>query len=55
MKPQWFTHQDIPFNDMWPDDKLWYNLMLNGKYFNGTFKFEGLTNLLEYEINEITK
>lgn len=55
MKPRWFKHQDIPYKDMWPDDKLWYSLMLNGKYFNGNFKFEGLTNLLEYEINEITK
>lgn len=53
MKPQWFKHEDIPYDTMWPDDKLWYSLMLNGKYFNGHFKFEGLTKLLDYNIDEI--
>ena len=52
MQPRWFKHSDIPFDQMWPDDKLWYHLMLTGKYFNGYFKFEGLTNLLHYDITE---
>lgn len=52
MRPQWFEHEKIPYDNMWPDDLLWYPLMLNGKYFNGYFKFEGITTLLDYTINE---
>ena len=54
MLPKWFTHSEIPFGDMWPDDVLWYPMMLNNQYFDGNFKFEGMTNLLEHNITERT-
>lgn len=33
MRPQWFKTDEIPFNDMWPDDKYWLPLFLDGKKF----------------------
>lgn len=29
-KPQWFSLQEIPYNQMWDDDKYWYPEMLLG-------------------------
>lgn len=37
MKPQWFSVDEIPYDDMWTDDKLWMPLLLNGKKFKGNF------------------
>jgi len=40
MKPQWFNEDEIPFNDMWPDDKFWMPLFLENKKFKGYFLFD---------------
>ena len=40
MKPQWFDIQEIPFQNMWPDDEFWFPYFLAGKRFNGTFHFD---------------
>ena len=52
MQPKWFASVDIPFDTMWPDDYLWYPLMLDGKYFDAYFLFEGLHKVLDYKITE---
>ncbi len=40
MRPQWFTHKDIPYKNMWPDDELWMPLLLDGKLFKGKIVIE---------------
>jgi len=35
MRPQWFKLGDIPYGDMWPDDKFWLPKLLNGTRFKG--------------------
>ena len=52
MRPKWFGYSQVPYDDMWPDDKLWYPMMFNNKYFDGHFKFEGMSNILEHSITE---
>ena len=52
MSPKWFEHDEIPFDKMWVDDVLWYPLMLQDKYFDAYFKFEGMEKLLSYKITE---
>ena len=52
MQPRWFDHKEVPFDCMWPDDYLWYPYLLNKKYFNAFFKFEGITKLLEHSVVE---
>ncbi|XP_032896692.1 7,8-dihydro-8-oxoguanine triphosphatase isoform X3 [Amblyraja radiata] len=53
MRPQWFDLDKLPFNEMWPDDSLWFPLMIQKKMFRGYFKFEGHNNILDYTLKEV--
>jgi hypothetical protein len=35
MRPQWFSEDQIPLSQMWPDDEHWLPLLLQGKKFLG--------------------
>lgn len=39
MRPQWFAIDQIPYSEMWPDDKFWLPAFLEGKSCNGAFHF----------------
>ncbi|HUB93251.1 MAG TPA: 8-oxo-dGTP diphosphatase [Verrucomicrobiae bacterium] len=52
MRPQWFHTSDIPFDQMWPDDKFWMPLLLAGKYFKGVAVIENNT-VKENTIHEV--
>lgn len=54
MKPQWFSVSEIPYTNMWEDDKYWLPLLLSGKSFNGTFHFDEENKLTEYTVMEHT-
>lgn len=43
MRPQWFKIKDIPYKQMWQDDKLWIPIMLNGKLFEAEITVDGDT------------
>ncbi|EFJ45375.1 nudix/7,8-dihydro-8-oxoguanine triphosphatase [Volvox carteri f. nagariensis] len=45
MRPQWFTHTDVPFDSMWADDLIWYPYLLRHEYFRGVFAFRQTTKL----------
>lgn len=53
MRPQWFTLDSIPYSDMWPDDKLWLPLLLDGKKFKGDITVEDNV-VREQSIVEVT-
>lgn len=56
MRPQWFSVDEIPFHAMWPDDRRWLPLLLQGKKFKGKFLFGKGDAILELnlcEVNEI--
>ncbi|XP_058425401.1 oxidized purine nucleoside triphosphate hydrolase [Diceros bicornis minor] len=53
MRPQWFQLDQIPFSDMWPDDRYWFPLLLQKKKFHGYFKFQGHNTILEYMLREV--
>lgn len=55
MQPQWYNVDKVPFASMWPDDPLWFPLMLNGSKFRGYFKFQGMSTILEYKLNKVDK
>jgi len=55
MKPQWFYIDEIPFTEMWPDDKFWMPLFLSGKKFKGKFLFGEADIILEQELMEVNE
>ncbi|OGZ45722.1 MAG: hypothetical protein A3C84_04470 [Candidatus Ryanbacteria bacterium RIFCSPHIGHO2_02_FULL_48_12] len=53
MRPQWFLHPEIPFQEMWADDRHWMPILLSGKNFMGRFLFSADHRLLEHDIHEV--
>ena len=39
--PLWTSVEDIPYDEMWADDRIWLPLMLRGEAFSGRFIFDG--------------
>lgn len=52
MRPQWFSFESIPYDDMWPDDRFWIPLFLAGKRFETRFLFGEGDAVLEQSITE---
>ncbi len=55
MKPQWFDIKNIPYDLMWPDDKFWLPLFLEGKKFRGRFLFDDYNKIVEHKIEIVKK
>jgi hypothetical protein len=52
MKPYWYNVSEIPYDKMWPDDKLWLPMALQGKSFMGRFDYEDDDTIIDYSIRE---
>ena len=51
MSPHWFSLDSIPYDRMWPDDKHWLPLVLDGKFVTAMFKLGGDQNsIIEQKI-----
>jgi len=37
---RWFGFEEIPYDEMWQDDRHWLPLLLEGKSFEGDFYFD---------------
>jgi len=37
---KWFNFEEIPFAEMWEDDRYWIPLLFEGKRFQGEFHFD---------------
>ena len=53
MRPQWFKIQDIPYNEMWIDDKYWLPLVLDNKVVEGSFTFNEKEELIDHTVKEL--
>lgn len=53
MLPKWYDVQDIPYEEMWVDDKIWLPLYLQKKKFKGTFLLRGMDEILNYKIEQL--
>ena len=40
MLPKWFKTKEIPFDEMWDDDKIWLPYVLEGKKLKADFIFK---------------
>ena len=54
MKPVWFYLDEIPFNQMWPDDVYWIPLFLKGKKFKGRFLFDSRNLIVDYKLSVVS-
>ncbi len=43
--PFWCPLSDVPYGRMWMDDRLWFPLMLNDRYFTSQYLFDDDTML----------
>lgn len=50
--PTWFLPEEIPYDNMWQDDKHWMPLVLAGEYFEGNFWFSQDLSLVKWNIRE---
>jgi len=49
--PHWVDTDDLPFEEMWDDDRYWLPLLLNGERFRGEFYFDSDgEEVLEYDL-----
>ncbi len=55
MIPKWFSVENIPYNQMFPDDKYWLPLILEGKKIKAYFDFDEEWNLLSKDIKELSE
>jgi hypothetical protein len=53
MRPQWFTIDAIPYDEMWPDDIHWLPVFLAGKKFRTKFLFGEGDAVLENHVLEV--
>ena len=53
MRPKWFPVADIPYNQMWDDDKFWLPLILKGEKIEADFTFKKGEILEKYNIKII--
>ena len=53
MCPKWFDITEIPYDNMFPDDKYWLPLILEGKKIKAYFHFDENWNILSKKIEDL--
>jgi len=48
--PLWVDVDEIPFEEMWEDDRIWLPVLLAGKRFSGRWIFDG-DRMLDYNLD----
>lgn len=52
MAPKWFRVGEIPYDNMWEDDRSWMPLFLEGKKFIGEYFFDPYNKIIRSELKE---
>lgn len=55
MAPAWFSLSEIPYEQMWKDDRYWFPLVLADKKVTGQFTFDAQENIVEQQLQEVSK
>jgi len=48
-KPLWVSLDDIPYERMWEDDRIWLPMLIRGELFQSRWIFDG-DRMLDYEL-----
>lgn len=54
MAPRWFSLDDVPYDDMWDDDRYWLERALSGEKLIGKFNFDAEDKLVKHDIKSVT-
>lgn len=54
MKPEWFHIDEIPYEQMWSDDRYWLPLLLKDREFRGNFVFGENNEIVRHYLKDIT-
>lgn len=49
-EPRWFRWGEIPYGEMWADDRIWLPLLLERKWFEGEFWFSVAGEMVDHTI-----
>jgi mutator protein MutT len=52
MTPKWHKIASIPYDQMWPQDRLWLPRVLAGEKLRGVFRYDNEDNPISSEITE---
>ena len=55
MNPKWFSKDELPFQDMWPDDIFWLPEVLKGNLLKAMFKFGEKDVVLDKKVNIVNE
>jgi 8-oxo-dGTP pyrophosphatase MutT (NUDIX family) len=50
MAPQWFDFSDIPYEQMWADDKYWLPKVLDGQFVEADFHFDDDNAVIKQQV-----
>lgn len=53
MAPEWFNETDIPYDNMWADDRYWLPQVLDGACIEGLFHFDEHDRLLSHDVTVV--
>jgi 8-oxo-dGTP pyrophosphatase MutT (NUDIX family) len=53
MAPKWFEFDQVPYDQMWEDDRDWLPLVLDGKSIEAGYLFDETQKLIEKELREV--
>lgn len=53
MEILWIPKNAIPYDEMWPDDRFWVPIFLEGKYFLGTGVFDDDHKMISFVLDRI--
>ena len=50
MKPKWFSINDLPYDQMWPDHKDWYPYIWDEEYFRVDYVYKDINNIVSKKV-----
>ena len=53
MAPEWYKLNELPFDEMWPDDPYWLPQVLDGKKLKATFVLDEHDAITSHEVLEV--
>jgi 8-oxo-dGTP pyrophosphatase MutT (NUDIX family) len=55
MSPQWFALNDIPYSRMWPADRIWLPIVLDGEKISGEFTLRSDNSVEKSDVAKVDR